>query len=882
MSLKIMDVFSSKEYELINQFTDEEIQWLNKRIKKRADGKIVVKCIIRSKFKNQDYFVLKPEEVIRQLYTHQLIEKYGYNEKQISFEEPVLFAGKEVIRDKRIDITVYDKKHENILFIVEVKRPSILDYNKLYDQESTSPFEQMQSYCFQKRPKVGVLVNGSICPKFFETPSYENELALNNFPYCNEDIDRWKENRRFTIKQLIQDDRLINETLKNVILEVEQRFSANESSDKAFDEIFKLIFIKLYDEFLSGSNAEEISIMTSKYNHTLNDIDDSDFRIMQFRLRDKEKDDDFVERINKLFDEAKNKWPGVFTEEDKLDMQVSTLKSCIRELQNVKLFNSNLEVVDDAFEHLVNQNQKESMGQYFTPRYVIDMCVKMLNPQPSETIVDTAAGSCGFPMHAIFHVWKKMNKKSINLFTSRGRNQNELAYVKNKVFGIDFSEKSVRVGRMLNIIAGDGHTNVVYLNSLDYKNWKKSYIGDPKWQAKYNEGFQRLAKLETKKSTKNSTDDYSSFDFDILMANPPFAGKINNKEQLAPYELALSKDNKLKNSVDRDILFIERNLNFIKPGGRMAIVLPQGRFNNATNDKYIREYISRQCRILAIVGLHKNVFRPHTSTKTSVLFVQKWTDSKCGYPNVCPRPKKSKDGKLDYPIFFATMNEKSKDNSGEKIYVSEQLVTWYFYKYITINRYFIKNTKDEVSEETYQQSENKSNFTKKISTLTYTEEYTDISGNSEFPKQDFVEKFGDLKLHKKWILKNSLFRLKRNIKSSKLSEEIQIGDFLKLKDEDRKKYKEIPILGENNNKQINDSEYMELAKKDKKYYLISEEAIERTARVKDSHGHIFIKHDLFNHDPELCKKYPCRNYCRDGIAEAFIEFAKKEKLSFFV
>ena len=113
---------------------------------------------------------------------------------------------------------------------------------------------------------------------------------------------------------------------------------------------------------------------------------------------------------------------------------------------------------------------------------------------------------------------------------------------------------------------------------------------------------------------------------------------------------------KLKESpkMSRDALFIERNLDFLKPGGRMAIVLPQGRFNNAS-DKYIREYIADRCRILAVVGLHGNVFKPHTGTKTSVLFVQKWDDEKC------PRVD-------DYNIFFATMKEPSKDNRGDKIY----------------------------------------------------------------------------------------------------------------------------------------------------------------------------------------------------------------------
>jgi type I restriction enzyme M protein len=112
-------------------------------------------------------------------------------------------------------------------------------------------------------------------------------------------------------------------------------------------------------------------------------------------------------------------------------------------LQDVKLFNSNLEVVDDAFEYLANKEQKGEKGQYFTPRYVIDMCVKMLNPKEDEAMIDTAAGSCGFPMHTTMYIWGKINPSKPNLFTNSSRSQRETAYVKNNVFAIDFDEGSV-------------------------------------------------------------------------------------------------------------------------------------------------------------------------------------------------------------------------------------------------------------------------------------------------------------------------------------------------------------------------------------------------------------------------------------------------------
>ncbi|WGV23738.1 N-6 DNA methylase [Halotia branconii] len=143
------------------------------------------------------------------------------------------------------------------------------------------------------------------------------------------------------------------------------------------------------------------------------------------------------------------------------------------------------------------------------------------------------------------------------------------------------------------------------------------------------------------------------------MANPPFAGDIKEPRMIARYDLAKKPDGKWQSKVGRDILFIERNLDFLKPGGRMAIVLPQGRFNNSS-DKNIRDFIAERCRILAVVGLHGNTFKPHTGTKTSVLFVQKWNDDpKAGA--LCPR-------KDDYNIFFATMRKSGKDNSGDKIW----------------------------------------------------------------------------------------------------------------------------------------------------------------------------------------------------------------------
>lgn len=522
------------------------------------------------------------------------------------------------------------------------------------------------------------------------------------------------------------------------ILEIEQDFGANEASEKAFEEIFKLIFTKLYDENQSSLDASYISSDIYRHHYQLKDIDDSAFRTLQFRATENDSLEDVYNRINDLFKAAQQKWSGVFPVNSILNMQKTTVMACVKKLQNVKLFNSNLEIIDDAFEHLVNHNQKEGMGQYFTPRYIIDMCVKMLNPKPNEKMIDTAAGSCGFPMHTTLHVWKQINPSIEDLLSYRIPMPEETTYVENNVFGIDFSEMSVRVGRMLNIIAGDGHTNVIELNTLDYKNWDSDYVTKPEWQAKYGDGFRKLVDMSSDRTASSALKKYKSFNFDVLMANPPFAGDLENKEQLGQYELGHKCGNvldKLQNKVGRDVLFIERNINFLKPGGRMAVVLPQGRFNNST-DKYIREYIMQHCRLLAVVGLHGNAFKPHTGTKTSVLLVQKWTDENCGFPNICPKPQADENGNIDYPIFFATMKEPSKDNSGDKIYVMETYVTWSSYSYRTVKTIIRKSDNSVLSEDEYIKISDKNNYEKVKKEVKY---FSKTDG-SEISEDDYNRK----------------------------------------------------------------------------------------------------------------------------------------------
>jgi len=631
---RLQQILRDSNYHL-SIFNEVEIDGLESRIVEK-NGKKYVNCVVREK-----EIELKPEEVVRQLYTKRLIEEYGYPKERITFEYLVTFGREK----KRADIVIFDKDQPDIPYIIiEIKKPKLKEGK-----------DQLRSYCNATGAPIGVWTNGEQISYYNrKDPNYFNDIT--DIPKADQTLkDILSE--RFTLKDLIIKDKITNErkSLKEIILEMEDEVLANAGVD-VFEEVFKLIFTKLYDELQSSRDKMRIDDFLEeklspddlgdyeKVKAALEELDDSKYRLMEFRNTG-QTDAELYRKIQSLFDKAKEKWPGVFPESSTFDLTPSHLAVCVSSLQNVKLFNSNLLVIDEAFEYLVSKSSKGEKGQYFTPRHVIDMCVKMLNPKKGEYMIDPAAGSCGFPVHTMFYI-------TGHLFTNADISEEEKEDIL-RIFGIDFDEKVVRVARTLNLIAGDGETNVLHLNSLDYERWKDKER-DRRWLETYGKGYKRLEKLAVNKNEKKE------FLFDVLMANPPFAGDIKESRIIHKYELGFKKNGKPQSKVGRDILFIERNLEFLKPGGRMAIVLPQGRFNN-TSDKYIREFIAEKARIIAVVGLHQNTFKPHTGTKTSILFLQKWNDDPKKGP-LCPRVD-------DYPIFFAVSEKGGKDNSGNYIYL---------------------------------------------------------------------------------------------------------------------------------------------------------------------------------------------------------------------
>ncbi len=557
----------------------------------------------------------KPEEIVRQLYVKMLMDDYGYPAERIAIEKPVQFGS--AVHEKAADIVIWDKDDPNTAFIIiECKKPKRAD-----------GLEQLKSYCHAEGAPIGVWTNGGETiilhrqdPNFFRN--------LTDIPKASQTLSEVLA-ERWTLTNLAEHNVLVKEqtTLKKIILDMENLVLANAGVD-AFEEVFKLIYAKLYDEASAAQGGKQT-------------------RYLQFRVGGATPRE-FKDKINQLFDAAKGKWPGVFLEGEHIDLTPEHLITCGSALENVKLFNSNLQVIDEAFEYLSVEVGKGKKGQYFTPRHDIDMCVKMLNPTLDEYVIDTAAGSCGFTVHTIFHVWG-------NEFTANGPASWQAEYARERVFAIDFDARSIKIAKALNLIAGDGRTNVYRANTLDPRGWPDEVkVGLRPRLARFPRDAER---------DRWNRENFRYFAFDVLLTNPPFAGDIKDSRILHQYELAKKpKGGKWQTKVGRDILFIERNLDFLRPGGRMAIVLPQGRFNN-TSDKPIRDYIAQRARILAVVGLHGNTFKPHTGTKTSILFLQKWNEDPDAGP-LCPRCE-------DYPIFFATSQAGGKDTSGEYVYLSD-------------------------------------------------------------------------------------------------------------------------------------------------------------------------------------------------------------------
>ncbi len=523
-----------------------------------------------------------PEEIVRQLWVYKLIHQYGYKADEIDLEKAVQFGVE--VGTKAADIIVYtDLTKVTPKIIVECKKPKRKD-----------GIEQLKSYMNAKGAPVAVWSNGADSIILYRPYPAQFDDTLFDIPKRGQEPKDVLEAKK-TLLQLKKDF-----NFKKIIQDLEELVLANSGKNE-FNEIFKLIFAKIWDEKEAEENRKD---KTVEFGKAL----DPDIT---------------YDRINRLFKEAVAEWPGIFKDGEDIELTKRQLQVCIGPIEGVRLLGSNLRIMDDAFEYLLPAEAKKKKGQFFTPRHVVEMCVRMLNPKRTEYVMDPACGSGGFLLRAMDWCYPATDTKA--------RELRKFKYASKYLWGIDFETSAARTSRALMLIAGDGHTNIFGpdVDSLDPKTWYETASGQTLMLEL------RKAKLTAHKIPENEplTDDELAWDyfdelkFDVILANPPFAGEKTDRKMLARYELAkpaLKRAQDKTPKEERDVLFIERILKMLKPGGRAGIVLPQGKFNNSSL-AFIREWILKKARLLAVVGLHPNTFKPHTGTKTSLLFVQKYT-----------------------------------------------------------------------------------------------------------------------------------------------------------------------------------------------------------------------------------------------------------------
>lgn len=314
----------------------------------------------------------------------------------------------------------------------------------------------------------------------------------------------------------------------------------------------------------------------------------------------------------KLFDKVKEQYDDVFESDDRIKLDDDFIVYVVGELQKFVINEAERDAIGDAFEVFIGPALRGEEGQFFTPRNVVHMAVEMLDPEPREYLLDPACGSGGFLIVALEHIWNKIEEEGKRKNWSQSTITSKKKDFANKfILGIDKDSFLAKVTKAYMAIVGDGRGGIFCQNSL---------LNPEEW------------KIQTQNKVKLNS-------FHVVLTNPPFGVKIPIKGEriLSQYNLGFKwkfdkksekwiKTSKIIDKRPPQILFVERCLQFLQEGGRMAIVLPDSIVGNQS-DGFIRELILTQAKLFAVVDCPSETFQPGGGTKTSVVFLEKKKDN---------------------------------------------------------------------------------------------------------------------------------------------------------------------------------------------------------------------------------------------------------------
>jgi len=504
-----------------------------------------------------------PEEKVRAEYYFDLLEKYHYPAKRVELETemparvPRFFA----------DIVIYeDDAKKKPYIVVECKKDGISD----------AEFEQATKQAIGNarvlHAPFAICVAGNT-RRAMETAEWNDKepekATITDIPISYGKIEEYrfkKGDPDWDLKTLDKSE------LKRALEKSHNTLWAGGKRNPtvAFDELCKIIFVKIRDEKRGRKTGE----------------------YYDFQIKTHEKAESVYKRLDAIYQEAKQKDPEVFKESLKIDPE--ELYTVVGHLQSVSLNKTDLDTKGVAFEQFMEDFFKGKSGQYFTPREIVSFAVKMMDIKNDDLVLDPACGSGGFLLHALDEVRKQAEEFNENDEAEKYRFWHDFA--QNNLFGIEINDSIARVAKMNMIIHDDGHTNVIGFDALE----------DIGKMTEKNRGFE-----------KNR--------FDVIVTNPPFGANVKRSEHPYLEKFALGQNGKKsRDNQKTEILFIERCIDFLKAGtGQMAIVLPDGILTNSSL-QYVRDFIMERAQILAVVSLPQFAFAHFgAGVKSSIVFIRR-------------------------------------------------------------------------------------------------------------------------------------------------------------------------------------------------------------------------------------------------------------------
>lgn len=573
-----------------------------------------------------------------------MTEEYGFAPEDMERDYKVKYDDAESGKTKtqKVDLAIFNAGHahdadELIRFIIVAKDAKVKPNDKKNGVEATTENILCTTDC-----EFACWTNGEdlqYVHAFEDAFGQVTCEAISDFPAEGQTLEDLEAQGERAIPR-----KPANESLVKTFKRCHDYIYGNEGMKKtAFWELLNLIFCKLYDEKRRFSDAREGISYRRR------------FWVGVKEQNTPEGQHEVAERIKGIFEDLKdsNIFKDVFDGNEQIMLSDRGLAFVASELAKYSFLDATVDVKGTAYETIVSNTLKQEAGQFFTPRNIIKCMVEMLDPDQNCRVLDPACGSGGFLVMVLDHVRHKIAKNfypeldDIHLEAKLNSAEVDDAvreYAEKMIFGFDFDPDLKKAARMNMVMAGDGHSNIYNINSLDYPYGSKPDV--PHIAEAVNESIKHSADRDFHFGTSENN---AQGKFDMVFTNPPFGTKVEVDQEIAArYEL---------NSKAPEVLFIEACYNFLKPGGKMAIVLPDGILGNP-NTESVRLWILQHFKLLASVDLPVETFLPQVGVQASLLFLQKKTDAE----KLVPIEDE------DYDVFMAIVEQVGKDRRGVPVY----------------------------------------------------------------------------------------------------------------------------------------------------------------------------------------------------------------------